>query len=298
MSDRKLIVTHHAPDLDAIAAVWLLKNFDTIRYGTAKVAFVDPGERISLEDCEKNFNCQLHEVTHVDTGLGKFDHHQPEKAQRDVCASSLVYDYICQRYPDQQQDQALAAIVQHVTMVDHFGEIYWPEAKEDRFIFTLHSLIHGHEFVNLHDDYSQLNFGLQALNYAYAAMVQRYKAKSIIQEKGQEFGIAAGPCLALETRNDDTIKLAQQEGYMLAVRKDPTQGVIRIKVRPDARNPDGSDFDLKALAERIIPLDPQARWFYHASGKMLLNGSVKDRKQKASKFSLQEIVALIKEVYG
>lgn len=299
MSDRKLIVTHHAPDLDAIGAVWLLKRFDAVRYGTAKISFVDPGKKISLEDCEKNFNCQLHEVTHVDTGLGKFDHHQPEKANRDTCATSLVYDYICERYPDQKNDQALAAIVRHVTDVDHFGEIYWPEAGEDRFVFSLHSLIHGHEFVNLHDDDSQLNFGLQALDYAYAAMVQRYKAKEILQEKAWEFDIKAGKCLAVETRNDDTIKLAQMTGSVLAVRKDPEQGFVRIKVRPDAKNPDGSEFNLAALNEEIRQLDPKAKWFYHASGKMLLNGSSKSwEAREASALSLKQVVDLIKKHYA
>lgn len=299
MSDRKLIVTHHAPDLDAIGAVWLLKRFDALRYGTAKITFVDPGSKISLEDCEKNFNFQLHQVTHVDTGLGEFDHHQVEKADRDTCATSLVYDYICERYPDQKNDQALAALVRHVTDVDHFGEIYWSEAGEDRFVFSLHSLIHGHEFVNLHDDDSQLNFGLQGLDYAYAALVQRYKAKEILQEKGWDFDIAAGRCLAVETRNDDTVKLAQMTGSVLAVRKDPEQGFVRIKVRPDAKNPDGSDFNLAALNEEIRQLDPKAKWFYHASGKMLLNGSNKAWDSgEASNLSLKQVVDLIKKHYA
>ncbi len=298
MSERKLLVTHHAPDLDAIGSIWLFKRFDSARYADAKIAFVDPGDTISLEDCEKNFNCQLHEVTHVDTGLGEFDHHQPEKAGRDVSASSLVYDYICQRYPDKKNDQALAAVIKHITAIDHFSEIYWPEAKEDRFIFSLHSLIHGHEFVNLHDDQSQLNFGLKALDYAYAAMTQRYSARETIESKGQEFTIKIGKCLALETGNDDTIKLAQIQGYQLVLRKDPEQGFIRIKVRPDAKNPDGEDFNLKELDEAIRELDPSANWFYHASGKMLLNGSNNWHHKKASKLSLEQVIDLIKKIYS
>lgn len=298
MSERKLLVTHHAPDLDAIGSIWLFKRFDNVRYADAKVAFVDPGDTISLEDCEKNFNCQLHEVTHVDTGLGEFDHHQPEKAGRDISASSLVYDYICQRYPDKKKDQALAAIIKHITAIDHFSEIYWSEAKEDRFIFSLHSLIHGHEFVNLHDDQSQLNFGLKALDYAYAAMTRRYSARETIESKGQEFTIKIGKCLALETGNDDTIKLAQIQGYQLVLRKDPEQGFIRIKVRPDAKNPDGEDFNLKELDEAIRQMDPSANWFYHASGKMLLNGSNNWHHKKASKLSLEQVIDLIKKIYS
>jgi len=58
MPQRKLLVTHHAPDLDAIGGIWLFKRFDALNYANAQVAFVDPGDTISLEDCEKNFNCQ------------------------------------------------------------------------------------------------------------------------------------------------------------------------------------------------------------------------------------------------
>ncbi|MFA6813968.1 MAG: hypothetical protein GX943_02945 [Candidatus Pacebacteria bacterium] len=298
MSQRKLLVTHHAPDLDAIGSVWLFKRFDPLNYADAKVAFVDPGDKISLEDCEKNYNCQLHEVTHVDTGLGEFDHHQVERAAPNISASSLVYDYICKHYPDKKDDQALAAVVKHITEIDHFNEINWAEAKEDRFTFSLHSLIHGHEFVNLHNDQSQLNFGLEALDYAYAALTQRYSAKETIKKKGQEFNINIGLCLAIESGNDDTIKLAQIQGYQLVVRKDSEQGFIRIKARPDSKNPDGSSFDLKKLEEAISQLDQSATWFYHASGKMLLNGSSGWRQKKASKLSLKQVVDLIKKIYS
>ncbi len=298
MPQRKLLVTHHAPDLDAIGGIWLFKRFDALNYANAQVAFVDPGDTISLEDCEKNFNCQLHEVTHVDTGLGEFDHHQPEKAQASISASSLVYDYICQQYPDKKDDQALAALVNHITEIDHFREIYWAEAKEDRFLFSLHSLIHGHEYVNLHDDQSQLNFGLQSLDYAYAALTQHYKAKEAIKERGQEFNLPIGKCLAIESGNDDTIKLAQIQGYQLVIRKDPEQDFIRIKARPDSKNPDGSNFNLEKLAKIIKEIDQSASWFCHASGKMLLNGSNGWRQKKASKLSLQQVVDLVQKTYN
>lgn len=289
---RKLIVTHHAPDLDAVTSVWLLKRFDSQKYASAKVAFVNPGERLTAEEAERQYNCSLEEVTHVDTGLGKFDHHQASKATSDICASTLVLDYLYQRYPDLKDDAALQAIVAHVLEVDHFGEIAWPEAKENRYVFTLHELIRGHEFIDLHNDDAQLHFGMEALNYAYAVMVQRHKAEEIIKSKGQEFELAIGTCLAVESRNDDTLKLAQLKGYVLAVRKDPEYGHIRIKVRPDA------DLVLDRLYEKVKVLDPKATWFYHGSGKMLLNGSIKHRQQTPSRLSLQQMVELIKSIYA
>jgi len=291
-NQRKLIVTHHAPDLDAIGSVWLLKRFDTQKYGTAKIAFVDPGKTISLEEAEQDYNCQLHQVTHVDTGLGEFDHHQPEKASKDICAATLVYDYLCEKYPNLLNDMALKEIINYIVQVDHFGEIYWPESKETRFVFSIQELIRGHEHTDPHDDDSQLHFGMEALDYAYAAMVQRLKAEEIIETKSIIFPIKNAECLAVETRNDEVLKLSQLKGYAMAIRKDSEYGHIRIKVRPDA------DFNLDQLNEEIKKIDQTGTWFYHASGKMLLNGSIKNRNQKASPLSLEQVIELVKKIYG
>lgn len=289
---RKLIVTHHAPDLDAIASVWLLKRFDSQKYANAKVAFVNPGDTISLEEAEKEFNCQLHEVTHVDTGLGEFDHHQMERASREICAATLVFDYLKQVRPEIANDLALTEMIKIIVDVDHFGEVYWPEAKENRFVFTLHELIHGHESIEPHDDDSQLHFGMKALDCAYAEMTNRLKAEEIISNKGIEFSIKEGKCLGLETQNDESIKLAQVKGYILAVRKDSEFGHLRIKVRPDAQ------LNLEKLYRAIVEIDPKATWFYHASGKMLLNGSIKHRSQIASSLSLKSVIRLIEKLYS
>lgn len=289
---RKLIVTHHAPDLDAIASVWLLKRFDGQRYATAKVAFVNPGDTISLEEAEKEFNCQLHEITHVDTGLGEFDHHQPEKAGLEICAATLVFDYLKQVRPEIANDLALVEIIKVIVDVDHFGEIYWPEAKESRFVFTLHELIHGHESIDSNDDDSQLHFGMKALDCAYTEMTNRLKAEEIISTKGIEFDIKEGKCLAMETQNDESIKLAQVKGYVMAIRKDSEYGHIRIKVRPDA------ELNLDKLYKAIQEIDQKATWFYHASGKMLLNGSIKHRNQIASSLSLDGVIRLVQKLYN
>jgi hypothetical protein len=292
LTPRKLIVAHHAPDLDAITSVWLLKRFDSQRYASAKVAFVNPGDTISLKEAEEEFNCQLHEVTHVDTGLGEFDHHQAERASREICASTLVFDYLKKVRPEIAENRALEEMIKIVVDVDHFGEIYWPEAKENRFVFTLHELIHGHESIEPHDDDSQLHFGMSALDCAYAEMTNRLKAEEIIAEKGIEFDIKEGKCIGLETQNDESIKLSQVKGYILAVRKDSEYGHIRIKVRPDAQ------LNLDKLYQAIKEIDQKATWFYHASGKMLLNGSIKHRNQVASSLSLKGVIHLIQKLYN
>lgn len=291
MQKRKLIVTHHAPDLDAIGSVWLLKKFDTQNYGDAKVAFVNPGDRIQDHEIEE-LGVDQRDVRHVDTGLGEFDHHQKERASRDICAASLVHDHLIQIHPELEDDQALDIIVSYITEVDHFGEIYWPDAASYRHSFLIHELIRGCEFSDPHDDESQLYFGMQCLDYAYATLVQQVKANEIINEKGVIFELPQGKCIALETRNDDTIKVAQKQGYTLVVKKDPNLGNIRIKARPD------STIDLTELSKKILEKDTTGDWFLHASGKMLLNGSVKNKNQQASNLSLNDVVTLVQETYN
>lgn len=288
--DRPLIVTHHAPDLDAIGAVWLLKRFDAQHFADAKVAFVDPGTTITLDHAEE-YGCQLHEVTHVDTGLGEFDHHQPERGHQVISASSLVLQHIFKIHPDHAKDRALQELVNFITETDHFQEIDWPEAGNLRYSLIIHELIHGIEFTDPHDDESQLQFGMKCLDAAYAIYTQQLRAREIIKSEGIEFELPFGKALALNTSNDDTIKVAQKQGYMIVVRKDPKEGNVRVKARPDC------PVDLKPLAEAISAVDKAGTWYYHPSGKMLLNGSKKHRHQKASKLSVVEIMELLKQTY-
>jgi hypothetical protein len=291
MNSRSLIAAHHAPDLDAVCAVWLLKRFDAQNFADAKIGFVNPGEKMDLTTAEE-YGVQLHEITYVDTGYGKFDHHQPDRAMQKISAATLVYDHICQIHPEKEDDQALRAVVDFTNDIDHFGEIFWPEAQATRYMLMIHELIKGHEYTDPHNDDSQMHFGLQCLDNAYAILTQHFKALEIIEHKGEEIEIRDGKALILLTRNDDTIKVAQKQGYMLVARKDPKQGHIRIKARPDA------PFDLKPIYERIKEADTKGSWFYHGSGKMLLNGSRKKRDQIPSPLTAEQIKVLIKELYG
>lgn len=284
--ERQLIITHHAPDIDAIGATWILKRFDSQKYADAKISFVNPGETISL-DAANELGFELHNTTHVDTGLGRFDHHQSDKGMQRLSATMLVFEYVASKNLSLENDQALNIISEYITEIDHFEEIYWPDAGSYRYEFMIHELIRGIEFVDPHNDDSQMDFGITCLDSAYAILTQHIKAKEIIAEKGNEFYINETKCLSLESRNDDTIKIAQKQGFELVVRKDIKQGNIRIKVRPD------SEIILKPLYEAIKAVDTKATWYYHPSGKMLLNGTKKHHDQIPSKLSIQEVTKLV-----
>lgn len=291
MPHRRLIVTHHAPDLDAIGAVWMLKRFDPENYADARVAFVNPGSRLSL-DAAQRYGVGLHEVTHVDTGLGRFDHHQPERGHLHLSATSLTHEYICSLDPNYGEDVPLQQLVDFITEIDHFGEVHWPEASNLRYSFMLHELLRGFEMLEQSDDDSQLHHGMTCLDCVYLVLKQHHKAEEIISEKGICFMTKVGRGISLETRNDDTIKIAQKQGFMIVIKKDPSLGNIRVKARPDA------DIDLKALHDKILEIDHTGDWYYHPSGKMLLNGSSKHKTQKVSPLSIEQIQTLVLELYG
>lgn len=289
--DRRLIVTHNAPDLDATGSVWLLKRFDAQHFATAKVAFVNPGQTLSAEQAAR-FEIDAKAAVHVDTGLGEFDHHQPDRGLEHICASSLVYDHLCQLHPELKEDRALQDMVAFITDIDHFGEIYWPDASHARYSFMIHELIRGFEFTTPHDDDSQLHFAMTCLDCVYGILTQQHKALSIIAQRGKPFSLAQGKALALETNNDDVLKVGQKQGYVLVVRKDPDEGHVRIKVRPDV------ELDLREVYEHILRVDQQGTWYYHPSGKMLLNGSHKHHEQTATTLELDQVVELIKKCYA
>lgn len=291
MANRKLIVTHHAPDLDAIGSTWLLKKFDTQHYGDAKIAFVNPGDQIDKESLEQ-LEVSPTNVTHVDTGLGEFDHHQPDRARQQLSATSLVYQHILEVHPDLTEDAALKTLVEIITDIDHFGEIDWPDASHPRYEFMIHQVIRGLEFTEMNDDNSQLHFGFTCLEGVYSSLKQHTRAQEIIDTEAQFFEIKGGKAMAVETRNDDCMKLAQKQGAIVVIRKDSEMGHVRIKARPD------SQIELKPLYERVTQLDSKGTWYYHPGGKMLINGSRKHLNQIPTALTLQHIIDAVKELYA
>lgn len=288
---RALLVTHHAPDLDACGAVWLLKRFAPELYANAAVTFVDAGE-VLTESQAVDLGFTMEQVIHVDTGQGKFDHHQPEKALLPISASSLVFEDLCHHAPHLQADSALRQLVEFITQIDHFGEVSWPDAGNFRYGYMMHELLSGYEHLQLRDDDSQLEFAHTMLDSAYAQQTQLLKAAEVLAEKGVEFVIQSGKAMAVETGNDEVLRLGQKQGFVLVVKKDPKEGYIRIKARPD------SDIDLRSLHTAILAADTQGTWYYHFSGKMLLNSSRKSARHAPSSLSLAQVVTLIKQLYG
>ncbi len=65
----KTLVTHIFPDLDAVTSLWLFDRYDD-DFDKAKLEFVPAGGTFGGESVDSD-----PDIVHVDTGLGRFDHH-------------------------------------------------------------------------------------------------------------------------------------------------------------------------------------------------------------------------------
>lgn len=297
----KIVVTHASPDLDAITSVWLIHKFLS-GWEEASVEFVPAGERKNPIDPEE-LSTMIDpiervgddEIIHVDTGLGTLDHHQTQDDT--VCGASRTWDYVQTFIKGgekwNEKKEAVSRLVKVVVDIDHFKEVFWPDASADYQEFSLFGVLEGLKMQKPNQDQYYVDFIKQCLDAVLHNFENRIWAEREIKEKGQEFESSFGKGMAFETINDTVLKLAQKMGYVLVVRKDPRKGYVRIKARPAE---EGKNIDLTPVYKKLVQLDPQATWYLHVSKKMLLNGTTKNPKMKPTTLSLDEIVKVLEQV--
>lgn len=273
----KTIVTHIGPDLDAITSVWLVKKFFR-GWGEAVLAFVPAGN--TLKGMEPDSDP---EILHVDTGFGKFDHHQ---TNADTCASKLIYEEIVLTNGD---DEALFRMIALVNETDHFREVFYPNATADYWDFSIIAQIDGWRLLYSEDPLKVVALGMDSLDGIYKTFQNKIWAEKELSQ-GTEFNTKWGKAIALETTNDEVVHLGQKKGFALVIRKDPRKGYLRIKSLPK------SEIDLEPIYNKLKEDEPEASWFLHASHHMVLNGSSKNPTMKPSRRPLSEIVETIKKI--
>jgi hypothetical protein len=283
----KLLVTHENPDMDAIGAMWLFKRFGGKAFDSAEYYFVHAGD---LADSGTLAAKEIHEdeVIHVDTGMGRFDHHQADNTLHDS-ASLRVYSYLVDNFPEMKQDKALERVVGFINETDHFASYYWPEPDKDRYMFMMEEILAGLRSSEHFSDREVVEFGCLCYDGVYTSMKIRIKAEEDLDEKGEVFESDWGKALAITNKNDEVIKLAQKRGYVLVVRKDAVTGAIRIKTAPDPA------MSLKQVYAAIKKMDSEGTWYYHPSGHMLINGSRKSTGQIPTQLTLEQVVNLLKK---
>jgi len=296
----KRIITHASPDWDAIASSWFIKRF-LPGWEDAKVEFVPAGQRIAplLSDSAIE-NIGEKSVIHVDTGMGPLDHHQT--ASKQVSAASLSWDFVKEHNKDlshpasekmQDKIEAIGRMVKILVDIDHFGEVFWENPAADYHEFSLLGVLEGLKVEKPNEDTYYVEFGFVCLDALLHEFENRVWAEKEIR-KGVEFLTSFGKGIAFETLNDTVMKLSQKMGYVIAVRKDPRKGYVRIKARPQEVEKKG--IDLTLVYEQLSKMDPQATWFLHVGKKMLLNGTPKNPKMIPTTLTLKQIVDVVKHI--
>lgn len=276
------VVTHNTPDLDAITAVWLIKRF-LPNWQDTQVKFVPAGQTLegAIVDSDPH-------TLHVDTGFGLLDHHQTDDF---TCASKKVYAYLLEHVSrdGSWKDEALERMCEVVNFFDHFREANLPDAGADYHMFSAVGIIDGLKVHFSDEDHKLLEFGFIMLGGLYKLFQERLWAEEILDTAGVRFDSKWGKAIAFETLNDAVLKLAQKTGYVVAVRKDPKKGYVRIKGLPNTK------VDFSASYKKLQRMDPQASWFLHASKKMLLNGTTKNPDMKPTTLSLEDIINVLRQ---
>ena len=276
----KLIVTHLRPDLDAATAAWLIYTH-LPGWSNAEFRFIPAGS--TLDNLPPDDNS---DIIHVDTGLGKFDHHQ---FQAKLSASKMVFDHLLKMGAIAIKGQeALDRLVNYVTEIDNFAEMYFPNPNSDIYDFLLNELIEGYK-AKTFDDEQVIRFAFSGLEAALQMLKNKINAEKEIKN-GLIFQSKFGKTLAIETRNEEALTVALKEGYRLVIRKDPEKGFIRLKTPPERK------YDLTAIYEIVKKKDPKATWYLHISKNMLLNGSSKNPGAVASRLSLQQLIEIVKTI--
>lgn len=278
----KMIVTHMHPDLDGICAAWLLTRFGGNEYEEVSFGFVPAGSTFKGMPVDSD-----PEVVHVDTGMGMFDHHDPQRTH--LCASILVLQNLVKKQPHLDNDEALREMVKHVNEIDQFGDYYWPEPNHTRYAFMLSNILQGIHVVEAVNDERVMHLGLDNLDAVYQFLKDSIHAKKEV-ESGREFMTPWGKGIAIMSGNDAVMKTAQKMGYAVVVRKDPDKGFIRIKAAPL------DEINLRPVYNKILKTEDEKDWYFHPNGHMILNGSTPNPYVQPTRIKIDNVVRMIEEL--
>ena len=282
---QKIVVTHINPDLDAMTAVWLLRRFHP-DFGEARIEFIYAGA--TFEDKPVDSDPM---VVHVDTGWGKFDHHQTGER---TCAAKLVWDWIKQAKPSVGEDEALRRLIEVVLTIDVEAEdLRYPDPGADRyaFLFNERKIISGWQRRYPGKSDQHLEWGMIVLDGIYENLKSKLAAEKVLATEGERFETRWGKGVAAETNVFGFMPLAQSQGVAVVALKDKKKGHVRIHGLDSAGH---QPVDFSTAAEKLRQKDPQATWFLHASKKLLLNGSTVNPSMVPTKLSLIEVVEVLK----
>jgi hypothetical protein len=262
-----IIVGHLAPDLDCLAAIWIL-----VRFGKAKEAaleFVPAGR--TLNDLPADANPQ---IVHVDTGGGRFDHHQTDDLS--LSAAELVRRELA------PNDEALRRLVDQVTRIDH-AESY---AGRQPIFFNINDLIGGYNALYPNRPHHVAQAMLPNLEAWYEHEARQVRLERAFVRR-VEFDTRWGLGIAMQSDDGGSSRLAYSHGAVLYAYRD-RRGYMGVAAQQR------SSVDLELVYRDLQRVDAEADWYLHPSHRLLLCGTPKAPPRQASALSLAELVDVLK----
>lgn len=286
----KTLVTHTAPDFDAVASVWLLK-----RYG-------------GLDDCEVQFvntgapdDGVLRSATAVvDTGrvfdprLLRFDHHQlPGKAANETCATLQVAQYLVLARPDVDFNPIWPLI-----QLIYYGDTGKPEANESRRI-GIHALLSTRKRQGA-DNYALLAYGFELLDSLAQSLISQDEAlKSLVLHA--VYRSEDGLVVALKDAPHGATFAAHEAGARLVVFANYAKNAIGVMRGGEGQdvsvghvvNCINEDYDcgLDVCSEAVH--QELCTWFRHPAGFFAGRGTDKAPSDRPIIVDLRDVAAAI-----
>ncbi len=276
----KTIVTHISPDLDAVSSIWLIRRF-LKGWEDAEIKLVPAGTTLDNKNPDSNKN-----IMHVDTGFGKFDHHQNDEF---TCAAKKVFLFVKDNAEIKPNIvEALDRMTDVIVDIDHFQEVFLDCPDKDIHDFLITSALEG-----MRIKYQDTNILVDTAELILDGILQSFCNKLSAEKEiknGLIFNSIWGKTLAIQTDNEEVVRLAQKKGFQMVIRKNKKNGYLRVKTLPLKK------LNLKKLYEILKEKDKKAFWFFHPSGNMLLNGSAKNPNTVATTLKLEEVVKIVKNI--
>jgi hypothetical protein len=259
------IVGHLAPDLDCLTAIWILLRFGSA--ADAELVFVPAGETFEHRRVDSDPR-----IVHVDTGGGRYDHHQRKSQQ--LCAAELVRRAIA------AHDPALERMVRRVCQLDTANA----PAGEQGF-FNINALIAGYNLLYPTSPQYVANAMLPNLDAWHAHESRQLRLESAFARR-LEFDTPWGLGIALESEDGGSSKLAYGRGAVLYAYRD---GHGWMGIAAQAR----SNVDLAQVYQNLQVIDCEADWYLHPNHRLLLCGTAKSPPRVPSRLTLPELVRVI-----
>ncbi|MFH0928585.1 MAG: hypothetical protein V1821_03885 [bacterium] len=270
----KTLVTHLLPHLDDICGLWLVKRY-LPGWSQARTVFLTR-QSSQMATYKKQPVDSDPQIIHVGVGRGRFDEHKGDVGKS---ASLLVFEYLLKINKIPAADRApLQNLVEAIRQEDT-GELKTLPHR-NLFLGSLLSAIESSK--------ERTRIGLTLLD----AALEKYRGEiKLLQDfkKARSFQTPWGKGVALKTAEGGADALAYQRGFVIALILNPVGGWRMFRSRPDSK------VNLTKIYQAVKGKEPQADWFLHHSGKLLLCGSSTAAKVRMSKLSLQEMIELIKK---